>query len=343
MLRAISVLASVPLILSGCLSSSYDVPPDALARLAVTDPATRSKRVRVVQRFVTSEDPPSAPSVAVHTHVLIVGSPSRGARSRRGGGGGSGGSGGGGGGGNVGSADADAESAAVLIFIAGAAALGLAATEGARYDGWAELHPMHPLHLRLPGQGWTWVPLSELTPELAFAADEAIVDRDEGPWTALGRAPLNRVGLTYALELGGAGLDSVVADRPWGFMGRIQLGGYPIQEIGILGSVGLGWGENTAGETIFNSRYAFELHVYPLTLGLLSLGTYGQLGYAFSREDTDLGITQSRWNLLYGGGALAQLELTTRLALTLRGGVTALDAPGGVLALPEASLGLAIY
>jgi hypothetical protein len=343
-IAAIGLFAAV--LATGCLGSTYVVPKDDLQRLAVTDPATRSQRVRVVQEFVTAAEPPPGPRVSVHTGLYIAVGASHARRVDRGSSGGSGGgtSGRGGRGGQVGGADASAESAAVLVLVAAGAAIGLAATEGARYDGWAALHPMHPLHLRMHDGSWVWVPIQNLTPDLAANAEEAIVRETEGPWTPVGRAPLDRVGFTYALELGGAQLDSVAGSRPWGFAGRIQIGGFPLQQLGILGSATVAWARNADAETVFNSRYALELHAYPLTAGPLSAGAYLQAGYGYTAEDTaPFGETQTRWNPLYGGGVLVQLDLTTRLALTVRGGVTRLVADEGTHDLGEASVGLAIY
>src|SRR5690606_36617411 len=93
--------------------------------------------------------------------------------------------------------------AAVVVLIA-AAAVGVTAalTEGLRYDGTVALHPMQPVHLWGQGGAYTWMPLAHITPEVAAWAEKAVVRDDEGPWTELGRRPLDRQGFTYSLLLG---------------------------------------------------------------------------------------------------------------------------------------------
>ncbi len=346
-----TALALSLLLCAGCLGSTYEIRADELTRLAATKPEDRARRVRVVQQFATEDEPPAATTVGVHTMVVVTSDGYRPYHRRRSapitgatGSAGGGGSGGGGGGGNPSSAGSSIESAAVLLFLGAGIGLGLAATEGARYDGWVDLHPMHPVHLRFYDGSRGWVPLAQLDPAIAAATEEAVVRREEGPWETVGRAPLDRVGFTYALALGGAGLDSYSAGAPHGFLGRIQLGGFPIQELGLVGSLGLGWGASSAGDAVFNARYGLELHAYPARIGRLHTGAYGQAGYSYSKEDVSaLGTTQNRWAPFYGGGVLLEFDLTTRLALTARGGVAALLARDETTIAPEWSLGLAVY
>src|SRR5690606_27728348 len=116
-------------------------------------------------------------------------------------------------------------------------------TEGTRYDGWVGLHPMHPVHLYGPGGEYTWMPLAHLTPEVAAWADAAVVRQEEGPWRQLGRAPLNRRGLTYSLLLGGGEVSLIGDDPQPGFAGHIQFGFFPTQEVGVQLDLGFGWAE----------------------------------------------------------------------------------------------------
>ena len=95
------------------------------------------------------------------------------------------------------------KSRALLVGAAAVAAVALAVTEGARYDGWVRLHPMHPVHLYGPG-GYRVMPLAWVDPETAAWSTRAVVRPNEGPWQPLGRAPLDRHGFTYSV-LGGAG------------------------------------------------------------------------------------------------------------------------------------------
>lgn len=327
---------------SGCLARSYDVPRDELMRVVRLPPEERSKSLRVVQRFSTSEDPPEAPPPNVTTGVMLgwrgpvnVGGHVHASTS----GGSSGGGGGRGGGG--GGAGADKAAAALLIVVGAGVGLALAATEGVRYDGWVEVHPLHPVHLRR-GDNWAWVPLAALDANLVDMSDEVVIAHDEGPWRELARAPLDRVGFTYAFELGSGGLDAADGSSPWGFLGRLSLGGFPIQQIGVVASLGLGWAVPASG-TIFNARYALELHVYPVQVGPLSAGFYGQAGASYAEQDLGTTLTIDRHVPLVGGGVLGQLEIATRLALTVRGGVAVLLADSDRPVLPEISVGFSIY
>ena len=129
-------------------------------------PEQRASRVRVIQNFASDDAPPAAQRVDGNTRVVLVadvhvggghhhhGRPQPRPVPPRGAGGGSGGVSKGG------KAAGKADEAWVWIVIAAGVAIGLAATEGARYDGWVSLHPMHPVHLYGPG-GYTVVRLFE--------------------------------------------------------------------------------------------------------------------------------------------------------------------------------------
>ena len=337
----IAVVCALSLALTGCLGGTYHVSQDELTRLANTPVEQRSEGVRVVQRFVTADDPEPAPRVGARTGVVVVAPGGPG-----GGRGGPGGGRGGGGGGNGGGALDSGEAAAVAIVLASLAAVGLAVSEGARYDGWVRLHPMHPVHLIGPNGQQTWLPLAQLTPEWAAWAQEGVLVEDEGPWTQLMRAPLDRVGLSYGIDLGAGMLDAGgVGDNPWGFLGRIQLGGFPIQHLGLYLSIGLGWGTADGGHAVFNGRYGGEVHAYLLQIARLHLGLYAQGGRFRTKRDFGGAFpTQSDSGPYAGGGGLMEIDLTTRLGLTFRAGFSMLmpDRRDSV-AVPEMSIGLSIY
>src|SRR5215831_2357650 len=156
-LRSVAVGAALSLAASGCVSQTYRISQDELARLAATPPEQRGQSVRVVQDLTTADDPPEAQPVTTTTQIVIVprvdivvGGPPRpigpGPRPE--------GPAAGGGGGRsptFGKGD-DAKAQAILyLALAASAAIVLAATEGSRYDGYVELHPMMPVHLWGPG------------------------------------------------------------------------------------------------------------------------------------------------------------------------------------------------
>ena len=91
-----------------------------------------------------------------------------------------------------------------------------------------------------------------------------------------------------------------------------------------------------AANTIFDGRYSLELDVMPLSAGIFHAGAFGQIGLAYRSDD---GIQHDDQDTLFGAGAKAQLELTTRLALTLRAGQTWVHDES----LSELTFGVSIY
>jgi hypothetical protein len=335
-------VALLALTSAGCPNQNYRLKRGELMALSQQPPETRSSRVRVVQGLGDQDTPPEpAPRVRGGASVIIVapiwvgGSPRR---HNHGGGGvhshGAGGGGFKGGGSNV--AASKKESAKVVLILAAIAAGALAVTEGVRYDGWVGVHPMHPVHLWGPNDEYTWMPLAEVTPEVAAWADKAVIREHEGPWQPLGRAPLDRQGFTYSLLLGSSEIALIGDDPKPGFLGRFQLGYYPLHMVGIQADIAYGWGEDDIGATIFDGRYSLEVDVMPLDAGIFHAGGYGQIGLAYRSDD---GIQHDDQDTLLGFGAIGQLELTTRLALTLRAGHVLVHDEG----LSELTFGISIY
>ncbi len=329
--HAIVVTAAVS-VFTGCLSQSHTIPRRDLQALAQTDPNQRSQRVRVIQNFVTQEEPPEAPAVRGSTVVVVHSAvPVPGPRTgpvRVGSGGGSKASK---------LAEQEADHAAVYVALAVVAALGLAVTEGARYDGWVQVHPMHPVHLYGWDGGYTWVPMAQLTPELAAWTRKAVIRQAEGPWQPMGRAPLNRRGLAYSVFLGTTEVPLADGDETRGFMSHIQFGGFFTQEVGLMLDIGMGWGDNAEGDVVFDLRNALELQVMPVALGKLHAGLFGQIGAGTRLDDSDEG--DDSFDVFFGGGGLLQLDITTRLALTARAGVTQIYGE----TISDLTAGLSIY
>ncbi len=311
---------------SGCLSTAHRIPRAELMALAQKPPESRGDRVRVIQAWAGDEGPPRAPAVDSGAHVYVgvgvdgdVGGPIVN---------------------HVASPQAaklQAHESKDWIILAALLAITLAATEGARYDGWVRLHPMYPIHLYGPNGEYTWVPLAQLDPQTAAWAQRAYVREGEGPWTALGRAPLDRVGFTYSVLLGAGQIPSVDGARTPGFLGHLQLGVFPAKTVGLLFDLGLGWRDDLAANTTYDARYALELQAVPFAAGPFHFGGFGQLGFATRLEDAPGGRDSS--STLFGGGAMLQIELTTRLAITARAGLTNTHGEN----LEEALVGLSIY
>jgi hypothetical protein len=328
---AVSIaLASIVASLPGCLGHTYTIPKRELQALARTDPNARGQRVRVVQNFANDNGAPEAPRVYSHTSITVsTGVPEPGPVPRHGGGGSSIG-------GKTKAASASDDGAYWLV-VASIVAVGLAVTEGARFDGWAELHPMHPVHLFGWDGSYTWMPLAHVTPEVAEWSRRAVVRTSEGPWRPLARAPLNRKGWTYAVLLGTSEVPLASGEPTRGFMGHIQFGHFFTGDVGLLVDVGLGWADDQLGNVVYDARNALELQYLPLDLGLLHGGVFGQAGIGRRLDDSAAGTDDIGY--LAGGGALLQLELTTRLTITGRAGFA--QAYGE--SISDLTLGLSIY
>ena len=320
-MRLIAMVLAASVVLSGCVANSYRIPPSELQRLAQTPPEQRSQRVRVVQE-ITATDVAPAERVDGTTQIIFVPqiSVSSGPRHRPSHGGVGGGGGitkGGGGGGGSGS---DGKAAAIAVIVI--AAIGLfvvAGIEGSRFDGWTQLHPMHPVHLLGKDGGYQVMPLAWIDPQTAAWTERAVVRPSEGPWNQLERAPLSRQGGTYGVYAGSGSLRSAHGDLGIGPSFTIQGGYFPNQYIGILASIFLGWRENRLLDTLFESRYTVELQAMPLVLGPLHAGGYVGAGFAYRAEDNVMrGYDKSS---AYAGGAQLQLDINTRIAITARFGM----------------------
>jgi len=314
----------VAIALTGCLGTSHRIPKRELHALASLPPEQRGERVRVIQGFAGDDAPPAAPRVHGGAVIVVHGPVHVGPRATH----------------RPGSsnklAKIKAEKAKDWVILAALAAIGLAATEGARYDGWVKLHPMHPVHIYGPGGEYGWVPLAQLDADTAAWAQKAFVRPQEGPWTPLGRAPLNRRGWTYSVLLGSGEIPSTTGSNAAGFMSHIQLGHFPTRDVGVLFDIGLGWRDDETAKSVFNSRFALELQVLPVSAGRIHAGVFGQGGTAARFDD---GPGDDSRGVLYGGGGILQLELTTRLAITARAGLTVVHDE----TLSDFGVGLSIY
>lgn len=338
----ISVLAG-SLVAGGCVSDSYAISKGELARLARMAPAERGGSVRVDQEIQGTDTAPTD-GVGVETQIIFVPNINIGVGDARprgswhGGavaGGRSSGGSHGGGGRSGGAGDGKAE--AIAILVAAVAILFVAAgVEGSRFDGQVQLHPMHPVHLIGPDESDLVVPLAWIDPNMAAWADHAVVRSAEGPWRPLSRAPLERH-WTYGVYLGEGSFSSVDGTKRVGPASTIQAGYFPDPHYGVLASVFFGWRNNETNANLFESRYTAEVQALPLDAGILHLGAYGGVGAAARFEDGLAGGNAS--GLALTGGAMLQLELHTRLALTARLGVAA--AHGEVM--QDVLFGLSVY
>jgi hypothetical protein len=195
---------------------------------------------------------------------------------------------------------------------------------------------MHPVHLWGPG-GYTVMPLAHVDPATAAWAERAVVRPSEGPWDGLGRAPLDRTGFAFTTMIGAGTAVSGDGDEAPGTSARVQLGYFPTHQFGLQ----LDWGftvrDNVVGQTLFDNRLGLEATLAPLDLGRFHGGVFGGIARASRFED---GVPDGRDDdTALSGGALLQLGLTTRLAITGRFGVSrAYDE-----VTEDALVGLSVY
>jgi hypothetical protein len=325
----------------GCLSQTYAIRSEELARLATLPPEMRGARVEVEQELFGSNTE-AAPPVTARTQVVVVGGvnvssggPRRPADARpvpTGGGGGPGGGGRGGG------KAWDAKEAAAAVLVLATVGLVIAAVvESQRFEGTVQLHPMYPVHLFGRDGGYAIVPLAQLDLGAAQWADHAVIRSNEGPFLTLDRAPLRRTGLTYGVHFGVTELASADGTKSGGANGTIQFGYFASQHLGLLATGSFAWRENLVHLTLYEQRYGVELQFMPLAVDIFHAGLYAGGGLAWRIED---GFSRGADRGLAGGGGVqVQLDVNTHVALTGRAGVHS----GHGESLSEFSFGMAVY
>ena len=215
-------------------------------------------------------------------------------------------------------ADALVVVAVVLAAVAIVAAVALVAAEGARYDGYADLAPEQLLYVRNASGNTTPVALGDLSPAQADAAVEAKVMDDEWPgMRRLGRAPLDRTGGAFRLDMGTTSFN-VGAIQVVGPAAHIQLGAFVNPWLGFLADIGLSGGGDCCAGAVTRHSLALEIDALPLDFGPLHAGVFAKGGGAIAGTGS---LRQE--GPIAGGGALVELALTSRLALTFRAGASA--------------------
>jgi hypothetical protein len=233
----------------------------------------------------------------------------------------------------------------VAIAVGVAVGVGLAASEGARFEGSVAVHPRHPVHLYRDGGGQRIVPLDELTFDDLRNVETAMLSGHEGAglWQRH-TAPLNRKGFTYQF---GAGNDSFAlpGQQSWRSGGfHFALGYFPSKRWGLLTHSRIQLGDE-ASYSFYNVRLGLEAQWYPLTLWRLHLGPFIGGGQSWAASAGPAMPAMSGERPYVSFGALAELELSTRLGLTFRWTEDWLPTVGGdTQALNHSwSVGLAIY
>ncbi|HEX8824319.1 MAG TPA: hypothetical protein VF794_30640 [Archangium sp.] len=367
----------VALLTSGCLGHFYEVQRPELERLVRAPAQERGRDVYAVQQFSTAAEPEPAPlwvshsgepplgySMGLHGHwvpdfYIDYGAPYYDPPAPRpsnhheavpvgyaSSGGGSSGSTGTSKSASVGSSINNVDKLLVAAIVVGVAVgVGLAASEGARYEGTVAVHPHHPVHLWYQGGRQDIVALDELTPEHLRGVERATLSGREGAGLWLrGAAPLNRKGFSYQFGAGedSLGLPGGLNPRSLGF--RFALGYFPVKKLGLLVDSRLqSGGDGTGG--FYNVRAGLEAQWYPLALWRLHLGPFVGGGQSWSASaGGGLPTTQGERPYVSFGG-LAEFEVSTRLGLTFRWTQDWLPtaSPGTRDFISSWSVGLAIY
>ncbi|MBR59104.1 MAG: hypothetical protein CMH54_13935 [Myxococcales bacterium] len=246
----------------------------------------------------------------------------------------------------------DGEALAVFLVVAVVAlTVGLIATEGIRYDGWVEVDPNHPLYITDQDGSERMLYLSDLTEDDVATAKRAELYGSQGAGLIrLHRAPLNRVGLVWALETGPSQVHHHGRSDLMGPMFRWNLGMFPTHNIGILGEMSFVWADDATYD-VFDFRYGVQARAFLPLRAPAQLGGYISFGNAHTYADVISNSSDDEYETLQRStlemGAIVEFDLTTTLGLTLRAGHTrygnifgtGTPAAGGF----SAGLGLAVY
>ena len=104
---------------------------------------------------------------------------------------------------------------------------------------------------------------------------------------------------------------------------NMGLGYFPLHWLGFLLHCQFG-GATLDGRDVLDTRLGLEANAFPLAVGRLHIGGYGQIGHAWLEADAPDGsgaaLTRDAWSA--GVGGLLELALTTRLAIVGRLGET---------------------
>jgi len=260
-------------------------------------------------------------------------------------GGGSSGGGGGlnlSGGGNGG--DAMVVLAVVLAAIAVVMAISLVSSEGVRFDGIAQMSPWQPVHLKQRGGSELVIALGDLTPVAIDGAVEAKVMDDEG----YGVRTLDHLRLdrrwapVFKLDCGSMTF-ARGQDVHSGIITDMQFGIFVRPWLGLLLTAGVGGAGDEYGATLTRHTFGFELQSLPVALGPLQLGGYFNVGAAAIASTAGSGDVE--WGNAIGGGVLGELQVTSRLALTLRAGANEAFFANSGTTSPAATFtgGIALY
>ena len=247
---------------------------------------------------------------------------------------------GGGGGGGGGNGKGMIAVAVVVVALAAFVGVGLVASEGVRYDGPAEMWAGQPVYLKDKQGREMVVALGDITPDHLPVTVEAKVKDDEGYGLhLLGHRPVDR-NMSPVLKLDAG---SLVVDQGGqlasALMVSARAGLFVRPWLGLLLTASTGSSLGGENPTVGPHGLGFEVQSLPLHIGMFHLGGYAHVGSGVAS------ITQSEVATVFGGGALAELDITGRMALTLRAGTNNFYYADTGFASPAATFtaGVAVY
>jgi len=249
----------------------------------------------------------------------------------------------GGGGGNGG--EALIVLAVVLAAIAVVTTVSLVCSEGVRFDGLAQMSPWQPVHLKQHGGGELVIALGDLSPVAIEGAVEAKVMDDEG----YGIRTLDHLRLdrrwapVFKLDAGSMTFTRGSGDTRSGFVSNMQFGLFVRPWLGLLLTAGVGGAGDGYGATISRHTFGLETQSLPIALGPVQLGGYFNVGAAAIASTAN--NESIEWGNAIGAGLLGELQVTSRMALTLRAGANEAFFANSGTTSPAATVtaGLALY
>ncbi len=119
---------------------------------------------------------------------------------------------------------------------------------------------------------------------------------------------------------------------------QIQIGGFFTRSAGLMLDIGLSGGSVCCASLFSRHSLALEAQVFPWSAGPLFIGAFAKGGAAIANDSVN---TQT--GPLFGGGALIEVALTTRLALSFRAGANAAHFDDGWSTAGTLTAGISIY
>ena len=318
----LTTIMLIPLFMTACLSSTYEIHQQEISRILKTEPTDRGTHILVSQETEDSVEKRNTVTVWQpyhHHHYHGHTSPPRRFIRRHGL-----------------SVEAqtkeqakdDQEAAIVLIAIGLFVTFALIGTEGSRFQGEVSVDPNHPVHILGRDGSYAWNYLASLQPQDLQPGDRLFIADNEGKGFVFhNRLPLDREGFNWRMELGTAQNNLPNDQNVMGAAARMTLGYYPSQTVGVGFMLNF-MGGSDGDADFYNTRYGLELQAMPFNTGALHAGVYGWGGFAYNVAAGGRLETYESHSPAFGGGLLLEWDINTTLGINLRAG-SVLENRGG--------------